>query len=398
MARAHAARGPVAVTPTRQRIVVVLGVALVVGSAVVAVVIGIGDRDFLDLGIYRDAVSTWWHGQSPYGVPYSDDLQFNYPPSSLVLLAALSVAPRTLTGILLVVAGAVVLWLVLRWVHPALPAAGIAAVTGILALSEPVQMTWRYGQVDLLVLAAVAAALLRTTARADGPLLGGAAGLKLLPVTFLVVPGLRRRWRTVVVALLTTAGLVVVAIARTPSMLGDYVDQLVHGAVVIRPGDAGHNVSWRGLLGWALGDGTASSTSWLVVALGLGGIGLVTVVSAVRTGDLVAAVSVVALVGLLLSPVTWTHHWVWVAVVLGTALPTWRSSRRVDRAHLVAVLALVSATVVWAPTWFANPDHSYARDGLHWLSAYSYVLLGTVVLLTLAVRVRTDAQGLRLDA
>jgi hypothetical protein len=48
--------------------------------------------------------------------------------------------------------------------------------------------------------------------------------------------------------------------------------------------------------------------------------------------------------------------------------------------------------VLWVPAWFANPDHSYGTDGLRWLSAYSYVLLGTVVLLTLAVRVRTDAQ------
>jgi alpha-1,2-mannosyltransferase len=102
-------------------------------------------------------------------------------------------------------------------------------------------------------------------------------------------------------------------------------------------------------------------------------------------------VSVVALVGLLLSPVTWTHHWVWIAVVLGTALPAWRSSRRVDRAHLVTVLALGTAVVTWAPAWFANPDHSYGTDGLRWISAYSYVLLGTVVLLTLALRVRSDS-------
>jgi alpha-1,2-mannosyltransferase len=180
-------------------------------------------------------------------------------------------------------------------------------------------------------------------------------------------------------------------------MLGDYLDQLLHGAVVIRPGDVGHNVSWRGLLGWALGADRAGA-AWLVVTLVLGMVGLVTVVVALRTGDAVAAVSAVALVGLLLSPVTWTHHWVWIAVVLGTALPAWRSPRRVDRAHLVAVLTLTTALVAWVPTWFTNPDHSYGTDGLRWLSAYSYVLLGTVALLTLALRVRTDAQGPQHDA
>jgi alpha-1,2-mannosyltransferase len=381
---------------TRRRLLGATGGALVVGAVVVAAMTGIGDRDFLDLGIYRDAVSTWWHGQSPYGVPYSDDLQFNYPPSSLVLLTALTVLPRTLTGILLAVVGAALLWLVLRWALPTLPKSGIAVLTGILALSEPVQTTWGYGQVDLLVLAAVCAALLRPNGRGGGPLLGAATGLKLLPVTFLVVPALRRRWRTVMVSLLTTAGLVLVALARTPSMLGDYVDQLMHGAVVIRPGDEGHNVSWHGLLSWALGD--RATVAWLLVALLLGVVGLMTVVGAVRSLDVVAAVSAVALVGLLLSPVTWTHHWVWVAVVLGTALPAWRSSRLVDRAHLVAVLALTAATVLWVPAWFTNPDHSYGTDGLRWLAAYSYVLLGTAVLTTLALRVRTDAQRVHLDA
>jgi alpha-1,2-mannosyltransferase len=198
------------------------------------------------------------------------------------------------------------------------------------------------------------------------------------------------------VSLLTTAGLVVVALARTPSMLGDYVDQLLHGAVVIRPGDEGHNVSWHGLLSWALGE--RANGAWLLVALLLGGVGLVTVVGALRSHDVVAAVSAVALVGLLLSPVTWTHHWVWAAVVLGTALPAWRSSRLVDRTHLVAVLALTAATVLWMPTWFTNPDHSYGTDGLRWLAAYSYVLLGTAALTTLALRVRTDAQRVRRDA
>ena len=384
----------------RDRAVGVLGAALLAGSAVVAARTGRGaavDGGFLDLGIYRDAVATWWHGQSPYEVPFAEGLQFNYPPSSLVLLSPLTIGPRALVGTVLVMVGAVLLWLVCRWSLPAFSAPVIALVAGLLAMSEPLQMTWAYGQVDVLVLTAVAAALVRPSPRADGVLLGGAAGLKLLPVSFLLVPALHRRWRPVAVALLTAGVLAALALARVPSMLGDYLDQLRHGAVVIRPVDEGHNVSWRGLLGWAFGrDG--ATLPWLVVALVLGVVGLLTVVRATRRGDLVAAVSTVALLGLLLSPVTWTHHWVWVAVVLGTALPTWRSGRGVDRAHLAATLLLALATLVWVPSWFPNPDHTYGTEGLRWLSAYSYVLLGTVVLVTLALRVRADARAVEADA
>ena len=385
---------------TRRAIVSAIGVVLLVGSCVYAAHQGSGTYDgagFLDLGIYRDAVATWWSGRSPYDVAFAEGLQFNYPPSSLVLLSPLTIGPRGVMGVLLVAAGAVLLWLTCRWSLRAFPAPAIALVAGLLAMSEPVQMTWAYGQVDILVLAAVTAALVRPSLRADGALLGGAAGLKLLPVSFLLVPVLQRRWRPVVVALATAGVLAALALARVPSMLGDYLDQLRHGAVVIRPVDEGHNVSWRGFLGWAFGRDSAT-LPWLVVAVVLGVVGLLTVVRATRHGDLVAAVSAVALLGLLLSPVTWTHHWVWVAVVLGTALPAWRSTRRVDRAHLVATLALALATLVWVPSWFPNPDHTYGTEGLRWVSAYSYVLLGTVVLLTLALRVRADARAAVADA
>jgi hypothetical protein len=53
---------------------------------------------------------------------------------------------------------------------------------------------------------------------------------------------------------------------------------------------------------------------------------------------------------------------------------------------------------VWVPSWFPNPDHTYGTEGLRWLSAYSYVLLGTVVLVTLALRVRADASRPEADA
>ena len=385
---------------TRRSVVSAVGVVLLVGSGVYAAHQGLGTYDgtgFLDLGIYRDAVATWWGGRSPYDVAFAEGLQFNYPPSSLVLLSPLAIGPRGAMGVLLVAVGALLLWLTCRWSLRAFSAPVIALVAGLLAMSEPVQMTWAYGQVDVLVVAAVTAALVRPSPRADGALLGGGAALKLLPVSFLLVPALQRRWRPVAVALLTAGVLAALALARVPSMLGDYLDQLRHGAVVIRPVDEGHNVSWRGFLGWALGRDHAA-LPWLAVVVVLGVLGLLTAVRATRGRDLVAAVSAVALLGLLLSPVTWTHHWVWVAVVLGTALPAWRSRRRVDRAHLVSTLLLAVATLVWVPSWFPNPDHTYGTDGLRWLSAYSYVLLGTVVLVTLALRVRADARAVAADA
>jgi len=47
---------------------------------------------------------------------------------------------------------------------------------------------------------------------------------------------------------------------------------------------------------------------------------------------------------------------------------------------------------MWVPSWFLNPDHRDGTEGVPWLSAYSCVVLGTVVPATVALRVQTDGQ------
>src|SRR5262249_46189025 len=65
-----------------------------------------------------------------------------------------------------------------------------------------------------------------------------------------------------------------------------------------------------------------------------------------------AALSVCALIGLLCSPVSWSHHWVWV-IPLGTALLT---STRAGRAHPIGTASAWFGLFLLAPIWWP-PNH-----------------------------------------
>lgn len=371
-----------------------LGLALLV-AAVLLIILSSLDRPdpYLDLRVYRSAVALWWDGTSPYGVPLVEGLVFNYPPSALVLLLPLAILPPVWSGGLLVVVGAFLLVWVCRRALP-WSRGTVVAVTGMLAMSEPVLTTWLYGQINLVVLALVTLALLRD-GKVRGSALGASVALKIAPAALLLVPLTERRWRAVGSTLVVGAALLALSAVRAPGVVGDWLAQARSGLVAVRPEDLDRNESWRGLLE-ALAAGEAGTNVWPIVAGVVAFSALSASVLAVRNGRRATAVAILALGVLLASPVSWTHHWVWAPVVLGAAFaPT--SSRRLDTAARVAATALVAAMVLWLPTWFAPDDRSLGIDGLTWVLSYSYVLLGTVAFALLVVRELRVPAGVAAD-
>jgi alpha-1,2-mannosyltransferase len=104
----------------------------------------------------------------------------------------------------------------------------------------------------------------------------------------------------------------------------------------------------------------------------------------VRAAEPVLALTACALGGLLVSPISWTHHWTWCVPVLVLAgyygFRAWRSDRVVawwSGAVVVTGLALFIA----GPMWFApRPAPSVAW----WLATESYELYGFALLLLAA--------------
>ncbi|MFI5709904.1 hypothetical protein [Kribbella sp. NPDC051620] len=106
-------------------------------------------------------------------------------------------------------------------------------------------------------------------------------------------------------------------------------------------------------------------------------------------GEQLAAVSTTGLISLLCSPVSWSHHWVWV-IPLGTSLLT---ATRLGRRWPWQVAATWAALFMLAPIWWVPRGDN---QELHWNSieilagnAYLWLCLLAAILLALGARRQT---------
>jgi alpha-1,2-mannosyltransferase len=89
-----------------------------------------------------------------------------------------------------------------------------------------------------------------------------------------------------------------------------------------------------------------------------------------RAGEPMLAVICVALFGLVVSPVSWSHHWVWVLpAILVTAIVAWR--RR--NAALAVVCVVVVALMRWTPIDLLPKYHETTANWWRQLVGMSYV-------------------------
>src|SRR6201999_294263 len=95
----------------------------------------------------------------------------------------------------------------------------------------------------------------------------------------------------------------------------------------------GGNQSLRAILTRFAGSIHGATAAWMVAALLAAAIGLASAVLLDRAGHTMLAILATALVGLLDSPISWDHHWVWVVpgmmAAAHYAAVGWRSRRRV---------------------------------------------------------------------
>ncbi|MFC3897731.1 glycosyltransferase 87 family protein [Lentzea rhizosphaerae] len=276
----------------------------------------------IDLDVYRLGGLAWLEGRPLYvgftGPPLDPQLPFTYPPIAAVLFSALTIVPQSAHTLLMVAFGFIALTAVcvvvagkvrpdLRWT------AGLLAAIGALAL-DPVWGTFGYGQVNLFLLALVVTdCLLVTDRRFRGVLVGVAAAIKLTPAIFVLYFLVKRDWRAAVTSVATFAGLAVAGFLIAPR---DSVQYWFHS--LLNPDRIGDmslstNQSIRGLvrdLGLAQG---VETLLWAALAAAVVALA---VFVARRTRDDLVALFVIAAAGLLASPVSWLHHWVWCVPVL----------------------------------------------------------------------------------
>jgi len=185
------------------------------------------------------------------------------------------------------------------------------AWTALAIWLEPMRHVFELGQVGALLMLAVLLAVSSTRSWVSGLLVGLAAGMKLTPA----IAGLyflgARRWMVVIVSALVFLATVALSVGVLGAQGRYYFTDLLGDAerigVVAKP----DNQSLRGVLGYVLGHDVGYGP--LVV----GAIAIAVVLSvlawrAIDVDDDLGRILVVMLLGLLISPISWTHHWVWL--------------------------------------------------------------------------------------
>jgi alpha-1,2-mannosyltransferase len=161
------------------------------------------------------------------------------------------------------------------------------------------------------------------------------------------------------------------------------------------------NQSLRGLLARCLHTASVPAAVWVPVTVAVALLGLALAVVARRhlpggPGDLAGA-STAALTGLLVSPISWTHHWVWIvpgAVALAGLAARAPARRMWAPALVVAVMLAVpgrraelTTSIPTGLVW--RVPYRYGRElrlgGAELLVANTYVLLGLAALVAGAV-------------
>jgi alpha-1,2-mannosyltransferase len=257
-----------------------------------------------------------------YGEPNRFKLSFTYPPIAALVFALFSSFSFAVWQSALVVIDLLALPVIF---YASLRIAGRRGVTGAalaFALSamalwlEPVYMTLYFGQINLILLVlAIVDLALPDTCRWKGIGIGIAAGMKLTPLIFIPFLLASRRIRAGLVALATFAVTVAAGFIVVPTAAHDFWFRNLasHAGFTLQ------NQSIDGIVLRLLPGGPAAHTIWLVSALAVALAGLAVAALASRRGYELTGIVVCAVTGLLVSPISWTHHWVW-AVVPGLAL------------------------------------------------------------------------------
>lgn len=350
--------------------------------------------NFVDLHVYVGGAAALDQPGSLYDYVYADQtpdfpLPFTYPPFAAIVFYPLHLLPFGLVefcwqvGIVAALYGVVRISQLLLDGHGRGPADRRVAMlwTAVGIWTEPVRSTFDYGQINVVLVLAVLYAVYSTRWWVSGLLVGLAAGVKLTPaVSGLYFLG-ARRWATVVFSALAFFGTVGVSALVVGDQTRYYFTELLGDAERIGPIATSFNQSWRGGVSRILGHDAGYGPAVLI------GIAVTAVLAllawrAIDGGaDRLGGIVVISLFGLLASPISWTHHWVWLIPLMIWLLHGPLAQRTGARILGWGWLALVMIGVPWLLS-FAQP--SIWEIGRPWYLAWAGLIYIVATLATLA--------------
>lgn len=395
--RLSAVAGRVTVPATGFAALVAAAAASLIGFA------ALRPPDFFDLRVYRFGSLALVHGEALYRLHGPAGLSYTYPP-----FAALVMLPLALPGLGLADAlsllinvaalGSIVAMCLRVALRDRVARRQVRVLVVLLVavglVLDPVQQTLSFGQVNLVLWALLTREVLRLdTGRWRGIGIGIATATKLTPGLFVVYLLLRGRWADARRALVTFAACTVGVFALFPSVSADFWFRAVLDPGRIGGVDYVGNQSLLGALTRLAEPRQASRLVWVTAVV----VVLAAWAFAVRRtgpGDDLRGLWLTGVCAALVSPITWTHHLIWVVPFL-VDLGVVAAVRRKRGVAVVTALALL-AFASHVPWHFAHDRGRHWADGvLGQVVESAYVLLMVLTLAAYAVvRRRTSRSAL----
>jgi len=324
--------------------------ALLLALPALAIVFGVVGWVFdlqlgVDSAVYRAGAITLLQGEPLYESntlapePFWALLPFTYPPTAALLFVPLAVLPLQVAWGVLSAVSLVAMALVIRVAIGALPRpkgelpqwvspARVTVLSAVLFFAlEPVWRTIFLGQINLILMALVVVDVLVVCARGSrwgGVMVGVAAAVKLTPLIFIPHLLFTGRRMDALRAMGTFIGLQVLMFALIPSDAWRFWTHTVFNQGRIGPMHWAGNQSLNGLFNRMTDLAPWASNAAIAAGLLLAPLAVWLMLRFHRSGRPLEALLVTAFYALLLSPVSWSHHWVWAVpliVVLVSKLP-----------------------------------------------------------------------------
>ncbi|WP_432421406.1 mannosyltransferase [Nocardia carnea] len=310
-------------------------------------------------------------------------LPFTYPPFAAVVFFPLHFLPFTVVAVLWLFAIVAALYWVVRIAFELLlgPEAlteprwrtATVAWTAVGLWFEPVRTTIDYGQVNVFLMLGVMLAVRSTRWWISGTLVGMVAGIKLTPAISGLYFLARRRWLAAVWSAVVFGLTVGGSFLLNPEETRRYFGTLLGDADRIGPVGSVWNQSLRGALSRLLGSDVGTGPWWIAGVLVMAVLGWFAW-RALRRDDLLGTALIVQLFGLLISPISWSHHWGWLLPTVLWLL--YGPFRAVPGAKILAGYWLLTTLVgaPWVLSFLQDSIWTISRWGVwSWLGAVDVI-------------------------
>jgi alpha-1,2-mannosyltransferase len=343
----------------------------------------------LDFQVYRDAALSALHGGATYQRHFTYvHLNFTYPPFALGILTALTVLSaiatlaiwQFLSAVSLVAVVGLTLRSSTRLSRRVVVLVALVVSAASILLLQPVRSSLDFGQINFFLMLAIVFDVLRPRSAARGVLVGLAAAMKLTPLMYVTYFLMTRDRSAALRAGATFVGALVIAWLIFPR---DSATYWFHQA--FSPGHKGGagsivNQSWFGLVRrFASTLGPFTNVVWLTLCLATLATGILLARRYLSVGRPVEAILALALTELLVSPISWVHHWSWIVLLPVLLISRWRHDR-----YGAAAMFLLLATAIAAP--YTSHSYGWYRESpWHALPGFSLLLSGALLLIVMAV-------------